>query len=89
MILTVLGWMVFGLIVGLLARFLHPGDDSMGIVQTVLLGVTGSLLGGGFWYLLRGTSDPYSPGGFFSALIFAIVLLALGVFANDSRKKKA
>ena len=88
MIGTVIGWIVFGLVVGLLARLLHPGKDEMGLMATVFLGVAGSLLGGGFWYILRGGGEPFSPGGFFSALIFAIVLLAVGVFANDSRSRK-
>ncbi|WP_235905162.1 GlsB/YeaQ/YmgE family stress response membrane protein [Tautonia marina] len=84
---AVLGWILFGLVVGFLARLLHPGKDEMGLPATVLLGVAGSLLGGGFWYLLRGGGEAFSPGGFFSALIFAIVLLAVGVFANDSRSR--
>jgi uncharacterized membrane protein YeaQ/YmgE (transglycosylase-associated protein family) len=88
MIGSVIGWIVFGLVVGLLARLLHPGKDEMGLPATILLGVAGSLLGGGFWYLLQGGDDAFSPGGFFSALIFAIVLLAVGLFANDSRKRK-
>lgn len=87
MIVSIIGWIVFGLVVGLLARLLHPGKDAMGIVPTILLGVTGSLIGGGFWYLLQGGSDPYSPGGFLAALIFSVILLAFGVFANDSRAK--
>ncbi|WP_169979268.1 GlsB/YeaQ/YmgE family stress response membrane protein [Tautonia rosea] len=85
---AVIGWIVFGLVVGLLARLLHPGKDEMGLPTTVLLGVAGSLLGGGFWYVLRGGGDSFSPGGFFSALIFAILLLAFGVFANDARSSK-
>lgn len=87
MIGSIIGWTLFGLVVGLLARLLHPGKDSMGVVQTILLGVTGSLVGGGFWYLLQGGSNPYSPGGFLAALIFAVILLAFGVFATESRAK--
>lgn len=89
MIGTILGWAFFGLIVGALARLLHPGRDEMGLPATMMLGVVGSLVGGGFWYLIQGGGSPYSPGGFFSALIFAIILLAVGLFANESRRVKA
>jgi uncharacterized membrane protein YeaQ/YmgE (transglycosylase-associated protein family) len=89
MIGTILSWAFFGLIVGALARLLHPGRDEMGLPATMLLGVVGSLVGGGFWYLIRGGGSPYNPGGFLSALIFAIILLAVGLFANESRRVKA
>ncbi|QDV37023.1 GlsB/YeaQ/YmgE family stress response membrane protein [Tautonia plasticadhaerens] len=88
MIGSVIGWAFFGLIVGALARLLHPGRDAMGLLATVLLGVVGSLAGGGIWYLLSGADEPYSAGGFFSALICSIVLLAIGLFANESNKAR-
>ncbi|MHA5865533.1 GlsB/YeaQ/YmgE family stress response membrane protein, partial [Pseudomonas aeruginosa] len=39
-----IGTIIVGLIVGLVARFLKPGDDSMGWIMTILLGIGGSLL---------------------------------------------
>ena len=42
----VIGWVLFGFAVGLIARAILPGRDSMGIVGTTLLGVLGALLGG-------------------------------------------
>ncbi len=39
----IIGTIFIGLIVGLLARFLKPGDDSMGWIMTILLGIAGSL----------------------------------------------
>jgi len=39
-------WIVMGLIVGLLAKFIMPGRDPKGIIITILLGIGGSLLGG-------------------------------------------
>ncbi|RUL89499.1 GlsB/YeaQ/YmgE family stress response membrane protein [Tautonia sociabilis] len=84
MIGSIIGWAFFGLIVGALARLLHPGRDAMGLPATMMLGVVGSLVGGGVWYLIRGGSEPFSPGGFLSALICAIILLAMGLFARES-----
>lgn len=39
-------WIGIGLLVGILARFLVPGEDKMGIIWTILLGIGGALLGG-------------------------------------------
>ena len=41
----IIGTIFIGLIVGLLARFLKPGDDSMGWIMTILLGICGSQIG--------------------------------------------
>jgi uncharacterized membrane protein YeaQ/YmgE (transglycosylase-associated protein family) len=42
----ILGWIVFGLIVGIIAKFLMPGKDPGGIIVTMALGIVGALLGG-------------------------------------------
>ncbi|MBX7056694.1 MAG: GlsB/YeaQ/YmgE family stress response membrane protein [Leptospirales bacterium] len=42
----IFGWIFIGLIAGVLGRFLVPGDDKMGIIWTILLGIGGALLGG-------------------------------------------
>ena len=44
--LSILGWMIFGLIVGALAKLLMPGRDPGGIVVTMLLGVVGAVVAG-------------------------------------------
>jgi uncharacterized membrane protein YeaQ/YmgE (transglycosylase-associated protein family) len=43
---SIQGYIVVGAIVGVLARFLVPGDDPMGIVGTIVLGIVGALIGG-------------------------------------------
>lgn len=45
-IMGILSWILIGLIVGLLARLLMPGKDTMGIIITILLGIAGAFLGG-------------------------------------------
>ena len=42
----VLGWILFGLIVGVLAKLIMPGRDPGGVIVTILLGIAGALLGG-------------------------------------------
>ena len=68
--------LVVGLIVGLLARALKPGDDKMGILMTIVLGIVGSLLAG---YVGR-AAGWYAPGqgaGWIASIIGAILCAAL------------
>lgn len=72
----VLGWIVFGLIVGIVAKFLMPGRDPGGFIITILIGIAGALVGGYAgravgWY---GEGDPV---GFLMAVLGSIILLAL------------
>ena len=65
---------LIGFVVGLLARFLKPGNDRMGLIFTTLLGIAGALLSG----YLGQAMGWYSPGeaaGFVGALVGAIVIL--------------
>jgi uncharacterized membrane protein YeaQ/YmgE (transglycosylase-associated protein family) len=85
MIGSLIGWIVLGLVAGFLARMLHPGRDPMSLVATIVLGVLGSLVGGGIAYLLRLGTSPYEPGGWIMATIGALVLLAAGWFGTRSQ----
>lgn len=65
-----------GFIVGLVARFLKPGNDGMGIILTILLGIGGALLAGWAGQSM-GWYAPGQPAGFIGALIGAIVILVI------------
>lgn len=67
---------VIGFVVGLLARFLKPGDDRMGIILTTLLGIAGALLAGWIGQQM-GWYAPGQPAGFFGALLGAILILVV------------
>ena len=74
--LGVIGWIVFGLIVGALAKLLMPGRDPGGIIVTMALGIAGALIGGFAgralnWY------GPNDGAGFFMSLLGSILLLWL------------
>jgi len=71
-----LGWIVFGLIVGVIAKFLMPGKDPGGFIVTILLGIVGAVLGGWLGRVL-GLYAPDEPAGFFMALLGAIILLVI------------
>ncbi|MEX6500722.1 GlsB/YeaQ/YmgE family stress response membrane protein [Pseudomonas zhanjiangensis] len=74
--MSIIGIIFIGLIVGLIARFLKPGNDSMGLVMTILLGIGGSIAatyGGqalGIYRVGQGA-------GFIGAVVGAVVLLIL------------
>jgi uncharacterized membrane protein YeaQ/YmgE (transglycosylase-associated protein family) len=85
MIASLIEWVVLGLVAGFLARLLHPGRDHMGLLGTILLGVAGSLVGGGIAYILKLGTSPYEPGSWIMATLGAIILLALGWFGTRTR----
>jgi uncharacterized membrane protein YeaQ/YmgE (transglycosylase-associated protein family) len=65
---------LIGFVVGLLARLLKPGRDSMGIIFTTLLGIAGAMLAGWAGQQM-GWYRPGQPAGFLGALLGAIVIL--------------
>ena len=71
-----IGWIIFGLIVGIVGKFLMPGRDPGGVIVTILLGIAGALLGG-FVGRALGFYQEGEPAGFIMAVIGAIILLAI------------
>jgi uncharacterized membrane protein YeaQ/YmgE (transglycosylase-associated protein family) len=83
----ILGWIVFGLIVGVVAKFLTPGRDPGGFIVTILIGIVGALLGG-FIGRAIGLYREDDPVGFVMAVIGSIVLLLLyRMFTGGSRRR--
>ena len=74
--ISILGWIVFGLIIGAIAKLLMPGRDPGGLIVTILLGIAGALLGG-FLGRALGFYGPEDVAGYVMSLIGAIVLLLL------------
>jgi len=71
-----IGWIIFGLIVGIVGKFLMPGRDPGGFIVTIVLGIAGALLGG-FVGRALGFYQEGEPAGFIMAVIGAIILLAI------------
>ena len=67
---------LIGFVVGLLARVLKPGRESMGIIFTTLLGIAGALFAGWIGQAM-GWYRPGQPAGFIGALLGAIVILII------------
>ena len=76
----ILGYIIGGAVIGILARFLKPGADPMGWIMTILLGIVGALIGG--WI---------AGGGWLSwvvAIVAAIVLLFLYEMIRSKQAKR-
>jgi uncharacterized membrane protein YeaQ/YmgE (transglycosylase-associated protein family) len=82
----ILGWIVFGLIVGVVAKLLMPGRDPGGFIVTMLLGIAGALIGG-FLGRAAGWYGPNDPVGFLMSLAGAVILLALYRMSFGRRTK--
>ncbi|MDO8498299.1 MAG: GlsB/YeaQ/YmgE family stress response membrane protein [bacterium] len=77
--MNILSWIVFGLIVGLVANVLDPAPARGGLVGTIILGILGALLGGFLGDLLFGTGvSGFNLSSFIVAVIGALVLLFVG-----------
>jgi len=72
----ILGWILFGLIVGALAKLVMPGRDPGGFIVTTLLGIAGAVLGG-FLGRAMGLYGPGEAAGFLMAFVGAVALLAV------------
>lgn len=72
----VLSWIVFGLIVGAIAKLLMPGRDPGGFIVTILLGIVGALLGG-FLGRSLGWYQAGEGAGYLMSIAGAIIILAL------------
>lgn len=84
--MSVLGWILFGLVVGAVAKLLMPGRDPGGFIVTILLGVAGALIGG-FLGRALGWYGPGEAAGFLMSLVGAVVLLFLYRLAIGRRAR--
>jgi uncharacterized membrane protein YeaQ/YmgE (transglycosylase-associated protein family) len=76
MLMQIIWWVVTGLVIGAIARFLLPGSDPMGCFGTILLGIAGSFAGGFIASLIWKTSgEGFQPAGFLMSLVGAVLLL--------------
>ena len=75
--MSIIAWILLGLIAGALAKMLMPGRDPGGIVVTILIGIAGAIVGGFLWNVFTG-NDSYGDfdiGGILIAIIGSIILL--------------
>lgn len=80
----ILGWILFGLIVGIVAKLLMPGRDPGGFIVTILLGIVGALLGG-FLGRVAGWYGPNDAAGFLMSVLGAVLVLFIYRRMTSSR----
>ncbi len=78
-VIHIIWYLIVGFIVGLIARALLPGVDSMGVLMTTVVGVVGSIVGGFVGHLFSKPSADakFHPAGILMSIVGAIVLLLL------------
>jgi uncharacterized membrane protein YeaQ/YmgE (transglycosylase-associated protein family) len=75
-ILGWIAWIIFGLVAGLIAKFLMPGRDPAGFIVTIIIGILGAVLGGFIGTRLGlGGVDGFNLGSFALAVLGAVILL--------------
>ena len=74
--MSIVGTIIIGFIIGVLAKLLHPGRENMGFIMTTLLGIGGSIVATYLGQML-GIYVPGQPAGFIGAVIGAIVILVI------------
>lgn len=76
---SILGWVVIGLVVGILARLIVPGTGGMSWVLTIVLGILGAIIGG----YLAGAVFGETPGvDWISSVVVAVILVWIAVVAG-------
>ncbi len=74
--LSLIGMVLVGLVIGLIARAVKPGDDKLGWIMTALLGIAGSLLAG-YVGTAMGWYQQGDAAGWIASVLGAVVLLVL------------
>jgi uncharacterized membrane protein YeaQ/YmgE (transglycosylase-associated protein family) len=72
----ILWTIVLGFVIGLIAKFIHPGKENMGLIMTILLGIAGSFLAGVLGQLI-GWYNAGEGAGFIASVVVAIILLVI------------
>lgn len=81
---NIIGWIVFGLIAGAVARLLVPGRQSIGIMMTIILGIIGSFVGGALWAMVAG-GEIGDASGWIGSIIGAVLVLLIYIWATGRR----
>jgi uncharacterized membrane protein YeaQ/YmgE (transglycosylase-associated protein family) len=72
-VLGIIGWLVYGLLIGLVAKALYPaGDGAKGFLGTVLVGIAGSFIGGAINWVMN-FGGPYHPAGILLSIVGGVV----------------
>src|SRR5687768_7798932 len=82
---TIISWAVFGLVIGLIARFLYPGKQPMGFLATMALGIVGAFVGGfiAWMFGFRPQEEMFQNPGWIMSIVGAILVVWIGLFVSS------
>lgn len=84
--MSILAWIVLGLIAGAIAKAIMPGRDPGGIIVTILIGIVGAFLGGFLGNMIAGTGlNGFSVWSILLAVVGAVLLLWIYRVATRGR----
>lgn len=83
--MVILGWILFGFVVGLIARAVMPGRDPLGLTGTIVLGIVGAVLAGIFGQAV-GFYGPGEGAGFVAAVLGSLIVLSLYYVLSGRRR---
>jgi uncharacterized membrane protein YeaQ/YmgE (transglycosylase-associated protein family) len=83
--MSIIGTIIVGFIVGLIARAVKPGNDRMGIIMTTLLGIAGAFVAR-YVGQAMGLYGPNEPAGWIASVIGAVILLFLVAMVRGRRR---
>ncbi|MGY1770298.1 GlsB/YeaQ/YmgE family stress response membrane protein [Blastococcus sp. SYSU D00813] len=91
MVVQIIGLIVVGAVIGMLARLLTPGRQHMSILATVLLGVVGAIIGGLIGGLINDSTSPFELNvlGFIFAVVAAFLLVGVAERMSSGRSHRA
>ncbi len=72
--LFILCWLIYGLIVGVVAKLIHPGEDKIPLLPTIGIGVLGSFIGGFISWLIGAGSHPLEPSGLLMGIVGGVIM---------------
>lgn len=77
MIIHIISWIIFGLIAGSIAKWLHPGEDPEGWVATTIIGIAGSFIGGIINFAIGWGHNLISASGLFMSIVGGVICCTL------------
>jgi len=84
--MTILSWIVFGIIIGALAKLVMPGRDPGGIIITMLLGIAGAVLAGWLGHALGWYRGAAQGPGIIASIIGAMLILGIYRMVQGRRR---
>jgi uncharacterized membrane protein YeaQ/YmgE (transglycosylase-associated protein family) len=69
-------WLTYGLVTGIISKSLHPGEDPVGLLPTIGIGIAGSFVGGFLNWILGNSLSPIGPSGLLMGIVGSVIFLA-------------